>query len=172
MPLFRSSEPAPPPPEEPRHHGLFSRNHDTTSNTHVEEEPKHHSLFSRNRNSTSSDPSINSSHSSRHSTSASSHGSTRRSHNLLHRGDRDDPSVTAAYDQVRAAEAAEAEADRALISARQAVKDARAHVKRIEVEAAEEARLAQIKQQKAAAIGKRAKPLGRKFFSSQMPIPL
>jgi hypothetical protein len=39
---------------------------------------------------------------------------------------------------VQNAEAAEREADRALIQARAAVKEARAHVKRIEKEAAEE----------------------------------
>jgi len=59
------------------------------------------------------------------------------------------------------AEAAEKDADRALIQARNAVKEAREHVKRIEMEAAEEARLAKAKQAQARSISKRAEPLGR-----------
>jgi hypothetical protein len=59
------------------------------------------------------------------------------------------------------AEAAEREADRALFAAKTKVKEARAHVKRLEMEAAEEARLAKIKQNQAKAIGKRGKALGR-----------
>jgi hypothetical protein len=89
---------------------------------------------------------------------------------------------------VLSAEAAEKEADRALIQARAAVKAAREEVKRLEHEAAEEyvyltrnfllekkktlvltlcvcrARLAKIKQKEAQSISKRAKPLGRKFI--------
>jgi len=62
---------------------------------------------------------------------------------------------------VFSAEAAEKEADRALMAARAAVKDAREHVKRLEREAAEEARLAKIKQKQAMSISKRGKALGR-----------
>lgn len=47
------------------------------------------------------------------------------------------------------------------MGARTAVKDARDHVKRLEREAAEDARLAMLKQNQAASISKRAKPLGR-----------
>ena len=47
------------------------------------------------------------------------------------------------------------------MQARTAVRDARAHVKRLENEAAEEARLAKIKQKQAASLGKRGKMLGR-----------
>lgn len=61
------------------------------------------------------------------------------------------------------AEAAEREADKALIAARTAVRQAREEVKRLELEAAEEARLAKIKQGQAASLGKRGKALGRKF---------
>lgn len=60
------------------------------------------------------------------------------------------------------AEAAERDADRALMQARTAVRDARDQVKRLEREAAEEARLAKVKQTQAKNISKRAKPLGRK----------
>jgi hypothetical protein len=61
------------------------------------------------------------------------------------------------------AEAAEREADRALFAAKNAVREAREHVKRLELEAKEEARLAKIKQTQAKAIGKRGKALGRKL---------
>ena len=62
------------------------------------------------------------------------------------------------------AEGAERDADRALLAARAAVRDARQEVKRLEREAAEEARLAKLKQSQAKNISKRAKPLGRKFI--------
>ncbi|KAI1619009.1 hypothetical protein EDD37DRAFT_294762 [Exophiala viscosa] len=100
---------------------------------------------------------------SRHSTSSEgsrlSSGS-RRSGGFLHRN-QEDPSISDARQRVASAEAAEREADRALVQARTAVRDAREHIKRIEMEAAEEARLAKIKQQNARDISKRAKPLGR-----------
>lgn len=95
------------------------------------------------------------------STTASvSSGSIKHSSSLLHRN-REDPSISAAREQVTAAEGAEKAADKALVAARQAVKDARDHVKKLEKEAAEDARLARIKQDQAASISKRAKPLGR-----------
>jgi len=59
------------------------------------------------------------------------------------------------------AEAAEREADRALFAAKNAVREAREHVHRIEREAAEEARLAKIKQGEAKALGKKSHALGR-----------
>jgi len=59
------------------------------------------------------------------------------------------------------AEAAERDADRALAAARVAVKEAREHIKRLEREAAEEARLARIKQDQARSMTKRGKGLGR-----------
>lgn len=62
-----------------------------------------------------------------------------------------------------AAEIAERDADRALAAARLQVRDARAEVKRLEVEAAEEARRAKIKQYHAKEVSKRGKQLGRKF---------
>ncbi|KAF3396607.1 hypothetical protein DPV78_007414 [Talaromyces pinophilus] len=107
----------------------------------------------------------------RHSTSPSAHSttttsSTTKSHSgLLHRGatNHEDPSISAAREQVVLAETAERDADRALVAARQAVRDAREHVKRLEAEAKEEARLAKIKQDQARSISKRARPLGRKY---------
>lgn len=59
------------------------------------------------------------------------------------------------------AEARERDADKALAQARAAVKDAREHIKKLEKEAAEEARLAKIKQQEAKSISKRGHTLGR-----------
>jgi len=66
-----------------------------------------------------------------------------------------------ARQRVASAESAEREADRALVQARTAVREARDQVKVLEREAAEEARLAKIKQNQARDISKRAKPLGR-----------
>jgi hypothetical protein len=56
---------------------------------------------------------------------------------LLHRHDAD-PTIRAAHDRVLSAEAAEIEADKALLNARNMVKEARAHVKILEKEAAEQ----------------------------------
>ena len=63
------------------------------------------------------------------------HSASRRG--LLHRND-GDPSIKAAHDRVLNAEAAEKEADKALLHARAMVKEAREHVRRLEQEAAEE----------------------------------
>ncbi|KAJ5908732.1 hypothetical protein N7495_001414 [Penicillium taxi] len=109
----------------------------------------------------------------RSSGSHSSHSSmsTRSSSSVGHSGHRtvvhrrvEDPSITAAREQVIRAEAAEREADKALMASRSAVKQAWDHVKHLEREAAEEARLAKIKQDQASTISKRARPLGRKCF--------
>lgn len=108
-------------------------------------------LFGSRHHSTSP-----STHSTTSSTTTKSHGS------FLHRN-REDPSISAAREQVVLAETAERDADRALVAARQAVRDAREHVKRLEAEAKEEARLAKIKQDQAKSISKRAKPLGREY---------
>jgi hypothetical protein len=69
-----------------------------------------------------------------HATSVSS-ASPRRG--LLHRND-EDPSIRAARERVLNAEAAEREADKALLHARAMVNEAREHVKRLEMEAAEQ----------------------------------
>lgn len=63
------------------------------------------------------------------------------------------------------AENAEREADRALAAARLRVSEAREEVKRIEIEAAEEARRAKIKQYHAKEVSKRGKQLGRMFHA-------
>ena len=60
---------------------------------------------------------------------------SRGGNSLTHR---EDASIVAARERVASAEAAERDADRALIQARTAVKEAREHVRRLEKEAAEE----------------------------------
>ncbi|KAI0385132.1 hypothetical protein F5Y04DRAFT_246892 [Hypomontagnella monticulosa] len=72
-----------------------------------------------------------------------------------------DPSIIQARERVMQAETAERDADRALESARIRVREARAEVKRLELEAAEEARRAKIKQYHAREVSKRGKQLGR-----------
>lgn len=79
-----------------------------------------------------------------------------------------DPSIVQARERVMQAETAERDADRALEAARIRVREARAEVKKLEVEAAEEARLAKIKQYHAREVSKRGKQLGRKSHS---PVP-
>lgn len=74
-----------------------------------------------------------------------------------------DPSIIQARERVMQAETAERDADRALESARIRVREARAEVKRLELEAAEEARRAKIKQYHAREVSKRGKQLGRKL---------
>ncbi|KAI0393783.1 hypothetical protein F5Y17DRAFT_430730 [Xylariaceae sp. FL0594] len=72
-----------------------------------------------------------------------------------------DPSILQARERVMSAETAEREADRALAAARLRVREARDEVKRLEAEAAEEARRAKIKQYHAREVSKRGKQLGR-----------
>ncbi|KAF2690657.1 hypothetical protein K458DRAFT_426124 [Lentithecium fluviatile CBS 122367] len=106
-------------------------------------------LFSRRR---SSSPSLQ--------TTSPTTTSPKR-HSLLHKSGTEDNSILAAREGLMRAEAAEREADRALFAAKNAVKEAREHVRRLELEAKEEARLAKIKQSQARDLGKRGKMLGR-----------
>lgn len=62
----------------------------------------------------------------------------RTSGGLFNRHSVEDPSIVDARQRVAQAERAEQEADRALVQARAAVRDAREHVKVLEQEAAEE----------------------------------
>ncbi|PLN84164.1 hypothetical protein BDW42DRAFT_47919 [Aspergillus taichungensis] len=92
------------------------------------------------------------------------HGGRHRSNSIFHRrhdGEDEDPSISAARQQVTRAEAMEKEAGKALMASKQAVQEAREHVRRLDREASEEARLARIKQDQVKSISKRAKPLGR-----------
>ncbi|KAF1809251.1 hypothetical protein P152DRAFT_476603 [Eremomyces bilateralis CBS 781.70] len=132
-----------------------TRNYDNTNGS-----IERRSMFAR-RHSLSPSPSRRGMFGRRRSTS-SSWSPTRRAHgsNLLSRR-HEDAGIVAARERVLGAEAAEREADRALVGVRAAVKEAREHVRRLEREAAEESRLAKIKRNQARSISKRAKPLGR-----------
>ncbi|KAF1849660.1 uncharacterized protein K460DRAFT_349829 [Cucurbitaria berberidis CBS 394.84] len=115
------------------------------------------SLFHRRR---SSSPSLRDQ---RHSTTH--HNTThttspKRTSGMFNRSS-GDPSIHAAKQSLLQAETAEREADRALFAAKNAVRDARANMARLEREAAEEARLAKIKQGEAKALGKKGRALGR-----------
>ncbi|KAH8164191.1 hypothetical protein CIB48_g4048 [Xylaria polymorpha] len=72
-----------------------------------------------------------------------------------------DPSIMQARERVMGAENAERDADRALAAARLRVREAQDEVKRLELEAAEDARRAKIKQYHAKEVSKRGKQLGR-----------
>jgi hypothetical protein len=120
----------------------------------VEEPRRHNTLFSRRR---STSPSLDSSTSLSHDR----HNHTKNhSGGLLHRNT-EDPSISSARERVLAAENAEREADRALKAAKVAVRDAREHAKRLEKEAAEDARLARVKVGQAKSISKGVGRLGR-----------
>lgn len=117
-----------------------------------------HGLFgSRHSSSPDAAPQRTSTTSTRTSVSSGGHGVLSRF------GHKEDPSITGARQRVHQAEQAEKEADAALIQARAAVRDAREHVKALEREAEEEARLAKIKQAQAKDISKRGANLGRKY---------
>jgi hypothetical protein len=116
MPLFGHREPVETAPDAPPEEEV------------VEREPSRRStLFGRRRSVESAAT----------ATTANTTSSTSPRRNLLTR-DREDASITAARQRVAGAEAAEREADRALMQARAAVREAREHVKRLEREAAEE----------------------------------
>ncbi|KAB5562722.1 hypothetical protein GE09DRAFT_1274434 [Coniochaeta sp. 2T2.1] len=169
MPFFsrNSPEPAPVVQQPPKKHGLFSSSRHEPAPMPVQQAPvqKKHGLFSSHR-----DPSPVSSHAisttspTRHSTDASYSKRHSSGGGLLSKfggGDHMDPSIVQARERVLSAEAAEREADRALMAARESVRNAREHVRRLELEAEEEARLAKIKQHQAKDISKRGKQLGR-----------
>ncbi|KAK7756521.1 hypothetical protein SLS62_001356 [Diatrype stigma] len=153
MPFFSSRKPEeevieePAPLPEKKHTGLFgSRSHRSPSPTSTHRTTGGASSVS----SHSSEPS-------RHRSVLSRFGGPGNSNAEL------DPSIQAARERVMNAEKAEAEADRALASARIRVREAREEVKRLELEAAEEARRAKIKQYHAREVSKRGKQLGRRF---------
>ncbi|KAK3342092.1 hypothetical protein B0T25DRAFT_586144 [Lasiosphaeria hispida] len=172
MPFFSRNpepveQPAPQPINEERgkRHGLFGSRHQEPVNepTPVAQpvQEKRHGLFGRRspsptpsnvtRNTVSSDASTTSGHRS----------------SILHRSfgngslSEVDPSIVQARERVMSAEAAERDADRALLAARESVRQASEHVRRLELEAEEEARRAKIKQYQAREVSKRGKQLGR-----------
>jgi hypothetical protein len=140
---------------------LFSSRHEEPIQDPPADAPKRRStLFGRNRDVSPTSTSRTSRSSTTHNNNNNS-ASPRRS-GLLHRRD-EDPTIIAARERVQNAEAAERDADRALAAARVAVREAREHIKRLEREAAEEARLARIKQDQAMSMTKRGKGLGRRL---------
>jgi hypothetical protein len=174
MPFFTRhpepvEEPAPvPEPEpEPKRHGLFNRHRDpspTPSNA------TNGTRYTSTTYHTSPERDAGSGGVFRRSTDAASTGSGRRS--LLSRSFGHgngatqiemDPSIVQARERVMTAEAAERDADRALVAARASVREAREHVRKLELEAQEEARRAKIKQFHAREVSKRGKQLGRKL---------
>lgn len=179
--------------EPPRKHGLFGSQRaapqpqpQPQAQPVYEEQPKRHGLFGSRRHSPTpaTNGAVNGTHAVpagaaagttpvRRSTDATSL-STNSSHrgSLLRRSfgngnnnlEEMDPTIVQARERVMGAEAAEAEADRALMAARESVREAREHVRRLELEAQEEARRARIKQQHAKEVSKRGKALGRTFL--------
>ncbi|KAH3917224.1 hypothetical protein HBI56_120680 [Parastagonospora nodorum] len=131
MPIFGSRREPSPPPAAPQKTSMFSRRRSSSP---------HRTSTHHSHTTTTTSPKLTSGMFSR-----SSH----------------DPSITAATQSLRQAEAAERDADRALLVAKNAVREAREHVHRLEREAAEEARLAKIKQSEAKALGKKGRALGR-----------
>ncbi|KAI0476062.1 hypothetical protein GGR56DRAFT_674563 [Xylariaceae sp. FL0804] len=132
---------------------------------------KKHGLFNRHNRSPSPPATVRSSTSSRRSAdTTTTSGTASRHRSVLSRlpggiggssNPEMDPSIVQARERVMSAETAEREADRALAAARVRVREARAEVKRLEEEAAEEARRAKIKQYHAREVSKRGKQLGR-----------
>ncbi|KAH9920173.1 uncharacterized protein B0H18DRAFT_614594 [Fomitopsis serialis] len=125
MPLFHSSNPEPQPAPAP---------------AQTEEPQRSRSLFSRRGNSPDAAPSANGSTTGTASTKSNGgFFSRRRSSSSDDLNDiKHEPSVVTARQRVADAEAAEREADRALIQARAAVRGAREHVRLLEQEAIEE----------------------------------
>lgn len=171
---------------------FFSRHSEPVEEQPVEEtrpvhdqtedgQTKRHGLFGSLRRSPSPTPSGATNNTQRTSTTDGHNGSSifRRSTDASANGHRSllrrsfgngngsdmDPSIVQAHERLASAEAAERDADRALETARQSVREAHEHVRRLELEAKEEARLAKIKQHHAREVSKRGKQLGRKCYS-------
>ncbi|KIX02243.1 uncharacterized protein Z518_08182 [Rhinocladiella mackenziei CBS 650.93] len=126
MPLFGHKNNVPVEPTPVAHTHTAPRHSSSSSDG-----SPHRGFFSRRR---SSSPDLHDSH---HTTNKLSHNSTRRSGGLFNRHP-EDPSIVGARERVLSAENAEREADRALVQARAAVREAKEHVKRLEREATEE----------------------------------
>jgi len=190
MPLFKRDHTPPPPVQAPveEKRGLFGRrSHDQAAapvQTQAPVEEKR-GLFGRRSHEQAVTPASGSVHSSRtgsinqnqnqnhlHNNHVATNGQSTHANgggafggggigSFLRRDKGEDPSIAAARERVLSAEGAEREADKALVGAREAVREAREHVLRLEKEAEEEARLAKIKQTQARSISERARPLGR-----------
>ena len=157
--------------EPPRRHGLFGSKHHspTRAPTNATHSTRSSTTTSSPDRSTGGGGIFRRSTDASHNPSMNSHQRTSGSGGgLLHKtfgGNREemDPSIVQARERVMGAEAAEMEADRALIAARESVREAREHVRMLEVEAKEEARRAKIKEHHAKEFSKRGKLLGRKL---------
>ena len=120
---------------------LFGRTHEPVSTAEttrpigsdpaVNDTPRRRSTLFRSHRS----PSPTATTITQHTNRSTNSQSPRRG--VLHR-DHEDASITNARERVFSAEAAERDADKALLTARAAVREAREHVKRLEREAAEE----------------------------------
>jgi hypothetical protein len=168
MPFFSRHEPEPVVQEQPpKKHGLFSSHHEPAPAPVVhEQQPKKQGLFGRGSSPTNTTHTTSTNGYTTSQTRHSTDSTGKRHSGLLSKlGGRDevDPSIVQARERVMRAEAAEHQADRALIGARESVRLAREEVRRLELEAAEDARRAKLKQHAARDIGKRGQQLGRKF---------
>ncbi len=147
--------------------GLFSRHAEPAPQQQpVYDEPaRKHGLFGSRHHS----PNRATSTATRSTRSSVSTTSPDRRSGLLHRsfgnGNNDDmdPSIIQARERVLGAENAEREADRALMAARESTREARQHVRKLELEAQEDARKAKLKAKYAQEVSKRGKQLGRKW---------
>lgn len=141
MPLFKShNTPAPPPPQPSpppqQSRSLFGRNRNTSDPDPAYNDPNYNNGPYNNSNGNYNNNYNNGNGSGR---SGGFFSGRRRSSS----GSRDadlsrDPSILAARQKVSDAEASERDADRALGTARAAVREAREHVKMLEREALEE----------------------------------
>ncbi|KAJ6507120.1 hypothetical protein C8R47DRAFT_1100408 [Mycena vitilis] len=167
MPLFKSSAPPPAPaPADPpaRKGSIFSRRRSYQAEPSPPPATKSRGLFGGGRSSVDSSSHNNAnardtgSVRSGTSTSNGGGGGFFKSHNFdVHK----DPTIIAAREKVTHAERAEAEADRALLAARNMVREAKEHVQFLEREAAEEAKRAKQKQAVSNDVSKSASGLGR-----------
>nr|GAT43502.1 predicted protein [Mycena chlorophos] len=169
MPLFKSHPAAPSPEREPtpppRKGSIFNRRRSPTPPPTTNQNPPptaNRGFFSRRRSS--DDSSLGSPRSNPNLARGGSlrSGSSSFFTRNRHLGDvSQDPTILAAKEKVTIAERAEAEADRALNAARTMVREAKAHVRMLEREAAEEHKRAQAKQAVANDVSRTAAALGR-----------
>ncbi|KAF7852946.1 hypothetical protein EAF04_010823 [Stromatinia cepivora] len=138
---------------------LFGRHQEEYEPEPVVEEPpkRSSSIFHRNRTE-----SISPSERTMSTVSSTPSQSSTRHRGFLHRNqEAQDPVIAAAEQRIINAEQMEREADRALINAREAVREAREHMRHLKLEMEAQAKALKVRQGQANNIYKRAKPLGR-----------
>ncbi|KAB8304144.1 hypothetical protein EYC80_003564 [Monilinia laxa] len=138
---------------------LFGRHQEEHEPEPVVEEPpkRSSSIFHRNRAE-----SISQSERSMSTASSTPSQSGTRNRGFLHKNrDAQDPIIAAAEQRIINAEQMEREADRALVNAREAVAEAREHMRQLKSEMEAQAKALKVRQGQANNIYKRAKPLGR-----------